>query len=791
MKVIKRNGRTEELDISKIKKYTTEAIDGLENVNLSELEVDAKIQFRDMITTEEIQQTLIKTAVDKIDVDRPNWTFVAARLFLYDLYHKVTGYSGYNSLKEYFIHGEEAGRIVLGLKEKYDLDDLDRYIKPERDLQFNYLGVKTLYDRYLLKDSKGKPIELPQHMFMAIAMFLAQNELDCQSWAKKFYDLISKFEVMPATPTLSNARTTRHQLSSCYVGSTPDNIEGIFDSYKEMALLSKFGGGIGWDWSKVRAMGGSIDGHKNAAGGVIPFLKITNDIAVAVDQLGTRKGAIAVYIEPWHMDVADFLDLRKNSGEERRRAHEIFPALWINDLFMKRVENNERWTLFDPADTSDLPDLYGEEFEKQYIQYEKDENIAKNSILAKDLWKKILTAYFEEGMPFLGFKDTANRRNPNSHSGIIRSSNLCTEIFQNTAPNHYKVKVIFDDESIELYEENDDIKVDSGIIKKAKKITSLDSINGKKIFIVEKKVKEGLTAVCNLASINLARINTKEDIKRVVPTAIRMLDNVIDLNFYPHAKVKHTNLKSRSIGLGVMGESEMLANKKISWGSYEHFEMIDSIMENISYEAIYTSSNLAIEKGKYADFEGSKWSKGIMPIDTANEEAKKLVQRDGLFGQDVCDWDSLRTKVKKDGMRNGYLMAIAPTSSISILVGTTQTIEPVYKRKWFEHNLSGLIPVVVPNLNLENWEYYTPAYELDQRLLVKAAAVRGKWVDQGQSLNIFMTLDKATGGTLNNIYTLAWKLGIKSTYYLRSESPDTSKAEKAAMDRSIECFSCQ
>lgn len=368
MKVVKRNGRTEELDISKIRKYTRESIEGLDNVSLSELELDAKIQFRDMISTEEIQQTLIKTAVEKIDVDQPNWTFVAARLFLYDLYHKVTTFNGYNSLREYFERGEKEGKILLGLKEKYDLDDLQDYIKPQRDLQFTYLGIKTLYDRYLLKDNEARPIELPQQMFMAIAMFLAQNELDCQTWAKKFYDLLSKFEVMCATPTLSNARTPRHQLSSCYVGSTPDNIEGIFDSFKEMALLSKFGGGIGWDWSKVRAIGGSIDGNKNAAGGIIPFLKITNDIAVAVDQLGTRKGAIATYIETWHMDIGDFLDLRKNSGEERRRAHELFPALWINDLFMKRLEKNANWTLFDPAEVSDLCDCYGEEFEKKYIE---------------------------------------------------------------------------------------------------------------------------------------------------------------------------------------------------------------------------------------------------------------------------------------------------------------------------------------------------------------------------------------------------------------------------------------
>ncbi|EAJ0348035.1 ribonucleoside-diphosphate reductase subunit alpha [Campylobacter lari] len=791
MKVLKRNGRTEELDVSKIKKYTTDAVANLENVSQSELEVDAKIQFRDGITTEEIQQTLIKTAVDKIDIDRPNWTFVAARLFLYDLYKKVSGYNGYKHLKEYLEKGEKEGRILIGLKEKYDLDDLNAYIKPERDLQFTYLGIKTLYDRYLIKDSKGMPIELPQQMFMAIAMFLAQNELDSQTWAKKFYDLISTFEVMLATPTLSNARTTRHQLSSCYIGSTPDNIEGIFDSYQEMALLSKFGGGIGWDWSKVRAMGGSIDGHKNAAGGIIPFLKITNDIAVAVDQLGTRKGAIAVYIEPWHMDINDFLDLRKNSGEERRRAHELFPALWINDLFMKRVRINGKWTLFDPADTASLCDLYGEEFEKKYEEFEKDESIAKEIIDAKELWKKILLSYFETGMPFLCFKDSANKTNPNSHAGIIRSSNLCTEIFQNTDPNYYQIKIVFDDKTELHLDEDEELAIDGGYKKLAKKVSTLDSINGKKVYIVEKYKNEGKTAVCNLASINLSKINTKEDIQRVVPTAIRMLDNVIDLNFYPHVKVKNTNLKSRAIGLGVMGEAQMLAEAQIYWGSNEHFEKIDRIMEMISYEAILASSNLALEKGSYPDFEGSNWSKGIVPIDVANENAKKLTASEGLFDQSECDWEKLREKLKRDGIRNGYLMAIAPTSSISILVGTTQTIEPVYKRKWFEQNLSGMIPTVVPNLSANTWQYYTPAYELDQKILVKAAAIRGKWIDQGQSLNIFVSLDKASGGYLNEIYQLAWELGVKSTYYLRSESPDSQKVNDDVVDRTIECEGCQ
>jgi ribonucleoside-diphosphate reductase alpha chain len=785
--VQKRNGRTETLDISKIQKHTSRAVEGLNNVSQSELEVDAKIQFRDMITTKEIQTTLIKTAVDKIDIDRPDWTFVASRLFLYDLYHRVNQFSGYCSLEKYFERGEAEGRLVLGLKEKYDLDDLDKHIKPERDLQFNYLGMKTLNDRYLIKDRQGNPIELPQHMFMAISMFLAQNELNCQDWAKKFYDLISKFEVMLATPTLSNARTHRHQLSSCYIGSTPDNIEGIFDSYKEMSLLSKFGGGIGWDWNSVRSMGGSIDGHKNAAGGIIPFLKITNDIAIAVDQLGTRKGAIAVYIEPWHMDVADFLDLKKNSGEERRRTHDLFPAMWLNDLFMQRASKDEIWTLFDPYEVQDLSTLHGEAFEKRYKEYENDPNVAKERIKAKELWKKMLTELFETGNPFLCFKDNANKANPNDHTGFIRSSNLCTEIFQNTEPNHYKTKIVFEDGTIQVLEEHDLIKVDSGITKEAKKVTALDSINDKKIFIVEKEMIEGKTAVCNLASVNLSKINTKEDIERVVPIAVRMLDNVIELNFYPHAKVKHTNLKSRSIGLGVMGEAQMLAESKIEWGSYDHFSKIDEIMEAISYNTIHSSANLAIEKGKYPEFEGSKWSRGIFPIDVANEEAKKLVDRGGLFGY-TYNWEDLREKVKKTGMRNGYLMAIAPTSSISILVGTTQAIEPVYKRKWFEENLSGMIPVVVPKLSPETWAYYTPAYDLDQRLLIQAGAIRQKWIDQGQSLNIFMTLDKASGKVLNDIYMLGWKLGIKSTYYLRSQSPE-NKVDVA--DRSMECDGCQ
>jgi len=1163
IRVVKRSGRVERLDITKIQKYTCEAVENLKNVSQSELEVDANLQFQDMMSSADIQQTLIQTAVDKIDIDRPDWTFVASRLFLYDLYHKVGrnvgGQKGkpYFHLNRYFECGEKEGRILLGLKEKYDIEDLNNYIKPERDLQFNYLGIRTLSDRYLLKDREGKPIELPQHLFMGVAMFLAQNEFDSQTWAKKFYDILSKFEVMAATPTLSNARTPRHQLSSCYIGSTPDNIEGIFDAYKEMALLSKFGGGIGWDWSQVRGMGSYIDGHKHAAGGIVPFLKIANDVAIAVDQLGcvakksfvrvvdgvvskkyihnfrkeykdysllknevlsildshienftfkygrlnksdvhdllkdyisglsildictkfnisdeqykriinrykemnkgiplgfkiinrdtnyaihesgvvinlvslkslsttvdnrgyirvslsknsiplhkllvesffefyldgnstiehidgnklnnslenfqiksnednilkiwdkkkekimemseirkhlshnsrlkgdvkdtdikniiiktipisevcvgdlvesfnielnkveyrkvekvhelevqqknqikisfkegyivtskwhpmairanngtyyykrsdeisvgefgvnyrgepdeiisidsnpqiseeymdltvqgtnnyfastdrtsnfylthnTRKGAIAVYVEPWHIDIRDFLDLKKNSGEERRRAHDLFPSLWLNDLFMERVQADALWTLFDPYEVRELTNLYGKEFEERYLELEYgNENITRETISAKGLWKDILRSYFETGNPFLTFKDTANKSNPNKHNGIIRSSNLCTEIFQNTSPNHYQIKITFEDKTTEVFEEDEMVTVDSGMTKPAKKITALDSLEGKQIWMVDKEMQDGDTAVCNLASINLSKIHTEEDVARVVPTAIRMLDNVIDLNFYPLAKVKKTNEKTRAIGLGVMGEAQMLAESKIEWGSKEHFSKIDEVMESVSYYAIKASSDLSLEKGSYPKYQGSDWSKGIFPIDNANREACKLVERVGLFGGYQYDWLKLKEKVQKDGMRNGYLMAVAPTSSISILTGTTQAIEPIYKRKWFEENLSGLIPVVAPNLSSDTWQYYTPSYELNQNILIKAGAIRQKWIDQGQSLNIFISLDKASGKYLNEIYMNAWKYGLKSTYYLRSQSPE---ATNDVEDRSQECVGCQ
>ena len=784
--VIKRDGRKEPLQIAKIQKYTHTATDGVEGVSQSELEVDAKLHFRDGMLTSDIQTTLIKTAVDKIDIDTPNWTFVAARLFLYDLYHKTNNCTRPKHLREYFAEGVQAGRIHPTYWKRYDLDALDAYIDHSRDMQFTYLGIKTFYDRYILKDREGNPLETPQQVFMAVAMFLAQNECNPMEWAKKFYDILSKFEVMAATPTLSNARTERHQLSSCYIGSTPDNIEGIFDSYHEMALLSKFGGGIGWDWCDVRGMGSYIDNNAKAAGGIVPFLKINNDVAIAVDQLGTRKGAIAVYVEPWHIDVTRFIDLKKNSGEERHRAHDLFPAMWLNDIFMERVNADANWTLFDPYEVPHLHTLYGEEFEAEYRRLENDASVHKEVIKAKVLWKEILRSYFETGSPFLTFKDTANRANPNKHTGVIRSTNLCTEIFQNTAPDTYKCVIKMVDGTTFELDENDIVAVEGGIKKRAAKVTTIDTIHGVKVLDTYKKRIDGDTAVCNLASVNLSKVDTAQHMGKVVPIAIRMLDNVIDLNFYPLPKVRKTNMKTRAIGLGVMGEAEYLAVNKIEWGSEKHLAILDSIMESFSYNAIESSMELAIEKGTYPTFEGSDWSKGILPIDKANENAKALTTRGHMF-----DWDGLRERVKQHGMRNGYLMAIAPTSSISILVGTTQAIEPIYKKKWFEENLSGLIPNVVPKLSLDTWAYYPSAYDIDQVKLIKAGAIRQKWLDQGQSLNVFITLEGVSGKTLNEIYMTAWRYGLKSTYYLRSQSPEAVKSDQGVEDRSQECHGCQ
>lgn len=814
MKVSKRNGEIVDFDENKFSKIIPYLAKDLSGIKIEDLLEEVRIQLNDGISTSSILKLYENTASSKIDVAAPNWSFVAARVLLFDMYKQYGGHAEYPKLVEYLEKGYKANRIIKGLGDFFDLNKLDQAIDMERDKLFNYLALRTVRDKYLLKDQEGKIIELPQHMWMGVAMFLASRYANIEGYdvndlAIEFYNVMSKLEFVPATPILSNARTVRHQLSSCYVGSTDDSIEGIFDSLKSMALLSKYGGGIGWDFNNIRSIGDSIAGHKGVSSGVIPFLKIVNDTAIAVDQLGLRKGAIACYIEPWHGDIKDFLDLRKNSGEERRRAHDLFPALWIPDLFMERILEDGEWCLFSPNQVPDLHHLYGDAFKARYEEYEKMEDKVVERLKAKDLWKIILRNYFETGLPFLCFKDIANTTNPNQHSGKIYSSNLCTEIFQNTKASNYNIFVntvgngtVLNKEklpteiSVKTFGRND-------VVKSSRKVTTLDKyeINGKEINIlphdknpVERNVytnepQDGEIAVCNLGSINLERVNTTEDIERVCKSGVLMLDAVLDLNFTPIKDAATHISKYRSIGIGVMGEAAMTALKQIHFGSIEHRKLIHNIMEDVLYYSVKASMELAKLLGKYSNFEGSLWSKGIFPHDFWDTDRLRnnyqLTENEPLRR----DWDTLKEEVKIHGMRNGYLLSIAPTSNISIVSSTTQTIEPIYKQQWMEENATGVIPAVVPNIGLETVNYYKSAYNIEQIKLVELAAIRQRFIDQGQSLNLFFNVNNVSAKDLHICYTRAWELGLKSTYYLRSMSKEVEESD--VVDRSMECEGCQ
>jgi ribonucleoside-diphosphate reductase alpha chain len=817
--VKKRDGSFAPLDITKIQKNTKAAVQGLEGVSQSELEVDTKIKFIDGIKTEEIQKILINTAIDKIDVDRPNWTFVAARLFLFDAYHKVgkalNGKKGiaYPHLKKYLQNGVYENKItpIILSNKFYDdeaIEELNNYIDGKRDLQFNYIAIKTFFDRYIIKNKEGNPIELPQLLFMGLSMFLAVSEnknsipkdkiknperADIEArvyWAKKFYDLLSKFEVMLATPTLSNGRTLHGQLSSCYVNRVPDNIEGIMRSYRDFALLSKFGGGVGTSW-KITAQGGEIRGVKGAAGGIVPFLKVSNDLCLAVDQLGVRKGSNAVYTPIYNMDIPYFIELKKNSGEERRRTHDLFPAISINEKhFFEQVKNNKNINLFDYKNIPEFDDLYGDDFIKAYNELSLRDDIRKTSVDAKGLWKEILRNYFETGSPFLFYKDESNRRHQLKDVGTVYSSNLCMEIMQYTKAPKLKTIITYLKDGEEVKKEfledervlvNDEIGYP--VRKKADKLTTTDFYEGSRILYVEHQPYDDEIAVCNLGSINLSKIHTEEDIKRVTKVLVRMLDNVIDLNYYPVEAARIHNQKTRGIGLGVMGEAHLLAKKQIMYGSKEHLEYIDELYENISYYTYEASIELAKEKGRFPLYDKSEYAKGIMPVDTINENILKV------SNVRKKDWNGLKKKMQEYGLRNGYLMAIPPTSSISIIVGTTPSIEPVFKRKWIESNLSGEIPVTAPDISADTWQYYVSAYDVDKKSVVYAAAIRQKWIDQGQSLNIYMKLDEVSGKLLNEIYTLGAEIGIKSFYYLRSQSPEQLQEE--VREGEVGCLGCE
>ncbi|WP_028449761.1 ribonucleoside-diphosphate reductase subunit alpha [Chitinibacter tainanensis] len=744
------------------------------------LDVDAKLvldavipQLYEGISTHEIQEAAIRTAAGFIALDKQDYRFFAARLMYQRIIKEVTGGDvEYPSLESYIAKGVKIGRLNPVLDSGlFNFKQLNDAIDPSRDLLFDYQGISAVADRYLIrldpvgKERKGKIIEMPQHFFMRVAMGLAINEPHPTLRAIEFYNVLSTFDFMSSTPTLFNAGTPRSQLSSCYLNTVADTLTSddpinarhasIYGTIEECAMLSKWAGGIGTDWTRVRGEGALIKGTQGKSAGTIPYLKVFNDTAVAVNQGGKRNGAFAAYMEPWHPDFPAFCELKKNTGDERRRAHDIFPASWIPDEFMKRVKAKAEWFFIDPSVAPELHDLYGEAFSKRYNEIVENEPEKIHSQMpARKLWRKMLTMLFETGHPWVNFKDACNLRSPQDHVGVVHNSNLCTEITLNTS----------DDE----------------------------------------------TAVCNLGSVNLSRhlIEVEENgekyitldsakLKRTVSTAMRMLDNVIDINFYPSERARASNLRHRPVGLGIMGYTEWLAAAGYEWDSREHLEAADRMMEWVSYCAIIASCELAQERGAYPSFAGSKWSKGILPIDTVINKDAVAALHDGEWS--TCDWEGVRELVMTFGMRNSNCMAIAPTATISNIVGTTPCIEPVYQREYTASNLGGDYRVIDPTLRYGR-KIIKTAFEIAQTWLIKAAAVRGKWIDQSQSLNIFVDKDGGIDGpTLSGWYELAWELGCKTTYYLRTpssevkakaESPAPELGKMCAVDNP-DCESCQ
>jgi ribonucleoside-diphosphate reductase alpha chain len=671
----------------------------------------------------------------------------------------------------YIDKGVELEMLDPILKE-FDLKKLGEAIDHDRDYQFTYLGLQTLYDRYFIHYQDTR-YELPQIFFMRVAMGLAVEEDQKEERAIEFYRLLSSFDYMSSTPTLFNSGTLRPQLSSCYLTTIPDDLDGIFGAMKDNALLSKWAGGLGNDWSPVRALGSYIKGTNGKSQGVVPFLKVANDTAVAVNQGGKRKGAMCAYLETWHLDIEEFLDLRKNTGDDRRRTHDMNTANWVPDLFMKRVELDQNWTLFSPGEAPDLHDLTGLAFEKRYEEYEALAAEGKmdqhKTIPAKDLWRKMLTMLFETGHPWITFKDSCNLRSPQQHIGVIHSSNLCTEITLNTS--------------------NDEI------------------------------------AVCNLGSVNLPQhmkdgVLDKEKVKRTVTTALRMLDNVIDINYYSVDTAKNSNLKHRPVGMGLMGFQDALYMQDAPYCSDAAIEFADRSMEVISYYAIQASSELAKERGTYPSYDGSLWSQGIFPKDSIDilekNRGSEFIKVDR---SETLDWEKLRAKVKKDGMRNSNVMAIAPTATISNITGVTQSIEPTYQNLYVKSNLSGEFTIVNPHLvrklkALDLWDdvmindlkyfegslseisripddikkLFSTAFEVEPQYIVESASRRQKWIDQAQSLNLY--IGNANGKKLDLTYRMAWYSGLKTTYYLRSMAATTT--EKSTINQgSLNAVSAQ
>ncbi|MEJ2060979.1 MAG: ribonucleoside-diphosphate reductase subunit alpha [Gammaproteobacteria bacterium] len=772
------DGSRAPLDTARLQAVVAEACTDLTDVDGERVLKETLRGLYDGIKEQDVGQALTMSARTLIDRD-PNYSYVASRLlldtmrrealsFLAGMTETATQAEMTERYPEYFA-GYIGRAVELELLDeelsRFDLARLGAALKPERDQQFTYLGLQTLYDRYFIH-SHGKRFELPQAFFMRVAMGLAINEIDREGRAIEFYNLLSSFDFMSSTPTLFNSGTLRPQLSSCYLTTVPDDLDGIFGAIKDNALLSKFAGGLGNDWSRVRGLGAHIKGTNGESQGVVPFLKVANDTAVAVNQGGKRKGAVCAYLETWHIDIEEFLELRKNTGDERRRTHDMNTANWVPDLFMKRVAEEQEWTLFSPNEVADLHDLTGQAFETRYLEYEAKaatgEIKVSRKIKAVDLWRKMLSMLFETGHPWIAFKDPCNLRSPQQHVGTVHSSNLCTEITLNTS----------DDE----------------------------------------------IAVCNLGSVNLAQhvgdngLDT-EKLARTIKTAMRMLDNVIDYNYYSVPQARRSNLRHRPVGMGIMGFQDALYKLRLPYSSDEAIEFADRSMEAVSYYAIQASSDLAEERGTYNSFEGSLWSKGILPIDSIEllEQGRgDYVQMDKSTS---FDWDSLRERVKTVGMRNSNTMAIAPTATISNICGVSQSIEPTYQNLFVKSNLSGEFTVVNPYLvrdlkarglwdevmvnDLKYYDgsvlpidrvpddlkaLYATAFEVDPRWLVEAGSRRQKWIDQAQSLNLYMA--EPSGKKLDNLYKLAWVRGLKTTYYLRSLG--ATHMEKTAAKRNTD-----
>ena len=747
-----------------------EACEGLSGTNAETILKEANKNLYEGASENEIKEALILSSRSLVEIE-PNYTFATSRILLDNLRTEALSFLDisqnatqkemgklYPKSLEAFIKKAIELELVNPELGKMNLKKLGKSLKPERDLQFSYLGLQTLYDRYFIHKNEIR-FELPQIFFMRVAMGLAIEEKDREEKAIEFYDLLSSFDYMSSTPTLFNSGTIHSQLSSCYLTTVPDDLKGIYDALGDNAMLSKWAGGLGNDWTPVRGMGAHIKGTNGKSQGVVPFLKVVNDTAVAVNQGGKRKGAVCSYLETWHLDIEEFVELRKNTGDDRRRTHDMNTANWIPDLFMQRVMNGEKWTLFTPNETPDLHDLTGAAFKKRYEEYEKEAkegriNVSKE-VEAEELWRKIISMLFETGHPWITFKDACNLRSPQQHTGVIHSSNLCTEITLNTSPDEI--------------------------------------------------------AVCNLGSINLPNhLDEKGDLnekklEKTINTAIRMLDNVIDINYYAVPQAENSNLKHRPIGLGIMGFQDALYIKELPYSSEEAISFADESMEMVSYYAIKASSNLAVERESYSSYEGSLWSKGILPLDSI--EILKKDRGEEFIEVDTSsrlDWEELRKIVKTQGMRNSNVMAIAPTATIANITGLTQSIEPTYSNLFVKSNLSGEFTIINMHLvdalkKVDMWDevmvydlknlngsleeisrvpdqlkkIFATSFEVEPKWLIEAASRRQKWIDQSQSLNLYVS--EPNGKKLDVMYKMAWLRGLKTTYYLRSRSATTSE----------------